>query len=140
MRLDGGFSLNIRSRTLRLETDVRARRSNGFDTYLARLFGARPAGRDGGYRPFREAGTVDELGLSRVQFSIANLFFPGTTTIQTRACYFLLVPWMFRELERRKISSNQIANRVRQMELAINRHLRSGEDTGECSGSEPATP
>ena len=83
---------------------------------------------------FREAGTVDELGLSRVQFSIANLFFPGTTTIQTRACYFLLVPWMFRELERRKISSAQFANRVRQMELAINRHLRSGEDTGGVFG------
>ncbi|MXY00060.1 MAG: hypothetical protein F4Y67_04480 [Chloroflexi bacterium] len=83
---------------------------------------------------FRETGTVDELGLSRVQFSIANLFFPGTTTIQTRACYFLLVPWMFRELEHRKISSDQFANRARQTELAINRHLRSGEDTSGVFG------
>ena len=78
---------------------------------------------------FRETGTVDELGLTRVQFALSNLFFPGTTTIQTRACYFLLVPWMFRELERRKISSDQFANQARRMELAINRHLRSGEDT-----------
>ena len=78
---------------------------------------------------FRETGTVDELGLSRVQFSIANLLFPGTSTIQTRACYFLLVPWMFLELERRKIASDKIATRARQLELSINRQLRSGQDT-----------
>ena len=78
---------------------------------------------------FRETGTVDELGLSRVQTSIANLFFPGTSTIQTRACYFVLVPWMFLEIERKKISSEKAANRARQMELAINRQLRLGPDT-----------
>ena len=78
---------------------------------------------------FRETGTVDELGLSRVQTSIANLLFPGTSTIQTRACYFLLIPWMYLELERRKVTSAKAANRARQLELAINRHLRSGSDT-----------
>ncbi len=78
---------------------------------------------------FRETGTVDELGLSRVQFSIANLLFPGTSTIQTRACYFLLVPWMLLDLERRKVPSEKAVRRARQSELAINRHLLSGPDT-----------
>ncbi len=84
---------------------------------------------------FRETGTVDELGLSRVQFSIANLLFPGTSTIQTRACYFLLVPWMYKELERKRIASDKAGTQARRSELAINRLLRSGPDRGGVFGS-----
>lgn len=47
-----------------------------------------------------EAGTLDELGIAPVRDGYANLFFPGTSTIQTKAKYFLCVPYAFKDLER----------------------------------------
>ena len=44
-------------------------------------------------------GTLDELGISPIRDGFANIFFPGTSTIQTRAKYFLIVPYAMRELE-----------------------------------------
>ncbi|MBK6444363.1 MAG: hypothetical protein IPF81_03355 [Bacteroidetes bacterium] len=49
----------------------------------------------------QEPGTLDELGLGSVRDGFANLFFPGTTTIQTRAKYFILVPWILNEIYRK---------------------------------------
>ena len=46
-----------------------------------------------------EAGTLDELGVSPIRDGYANLFFPGTSTIQTRAKYFLIVPYTLKDLE-----------------------------------------
>lgn len=46
-----------------------------------------------------EPGTLDELGISPIRDGFANLFFPGTSTIQTRAKYFFLVPYALKELE-----------------------------------------
>lgn len=44
-----------------------------------------------------EQGAVDELGIGIVRDAFANYFFPGTSTIQTRAKYFLIVPYVLRE-------------------------------------------
>ena len=44
-----------------------------------------------------EQGAVDELGIGVIRDAFANYFFPGTSTIQTRAKYFLIVPDMLRE-------------------------------------------
>lgn len=46
-------------------------------------------------RLFHESGTVDELGIGPIRDALAEAFFPGITTIQTRARYFLIVPWQF---------------------------------------------
>lgn len=46
-----------------------------------------------------ENGTLDELGIAPIRDGFANLFFPGTSTIQTRAKYFFLVPYALKELE-----------------------------------------
>lgn len=46
-----------------------------------------------------EAGTLDELGIALVRDGFSNLFFPGTSTIQTRAKYFLIVPYAFKDIE-----------------------------------------
>lgn len=85
---------------------------------------------------FRETGTVDELGLAGVGNSYSDLFFPGTTTLQTRACYFLLVPWTFLRLERLRVASNEAAGRARWEELHLNRRLREGSDTWGVFGSQ----
>ena len=83
---------------------------------------------------FRETGTVDELGLAGVRNSYSDLFFPGTSTIQTRACYFLLVPWTFQLLENRRKPSSKAAAWARNEELRLNRLLRNGTDTAGVFG------
>lgn len=47
-----------------------------------------------------EPTTLDELGIAPVRDGFANLFFPGTSSIQTRAKYFFLVPYALRSLEK----------------------------------------
>ena len=49
---------------------------------------------------FREKNTVDELGFSPIRDAFADHFFPGTSTIQTRARYFLFVPWILKHYEK----------------------------------------
>lgn len=44
-----------------------------------------------------EPGTLDELGIGRIRDGYANLLFPGISTIQTRAKYFLTVPRILRD-------------------------------------------
>jgi len=46
---------------------------------------------------FNERDTRDELGLAIIRDGFADLFFPGTTTLQTRARYFFFVPWLYRQ-------------------------------------------
>ena len=46
-----------------------------------------------------EKGVLDELGISQIRDGYSDLFFPGTSTIQTRAKYFFIVSYAFRDLE-----------------------------------------
>lgn len=45
---------------------------------------------------------VDELGIGVVRDGFSNILFPGTSTVQTRAKYLLLVPYILLELEKQK--------------------------------------
>ncbi len=65
---------------------------------------------------FRETETVDELGLGTIRDAFADYLFPGTSTIQTRAGYFLFLPWIFLRLEKKKTSSVEMASRSRAMQ------------------------
>jgi hypothetical protein len=67
----------------------------------------------------REPSTVDELGLGAVRDAFADLLFPGTSTIQTRARYFLFVPWQYLELERLGVPSRQVVARGRRAEIGL---------------------
>lgn len=49
-----------------------------------------------------EQATLDELGIAPVRDGFSNLFFPGTSTIQTRAKYFFAVPYALKDLEKDK--------------------------------------
>ena len=48
-----------------------------------------------------EPGTLDELGIGSIRDTIADALFPGTSTIQTRARYFLFIPWILQMVEDR---------------------------------------
>ena len=82
---------------------------------------------------FRERDTRDELGLGSVRDAFADAFFPGTSTIMTRARYFLLVPWTYQRLEDTGVSSAEIARRARQAELngrVRQKTIPKGQDAG----------
>jgi hypothetical protein len=82
---------------------------------------------------FRQQDTVDELGIGTIRDAFANYFFPGTSTIQTRAKYFLLIPWIYQEIElkqaRRLWSSDEIGKRVNELEKKLIYGLIEGGET-----------
>lgn len=45
----------------------------------------------------QEDGAVDELGIGVIRDAFSNYFFPGTSTVQTRAKYLLIVPYILKE-------------------------------------------
>src|SRR5881628_1852833 len=80
---------------------------------------------------FREKSTVDELGLGTIRDAFADMLFPGTSALQTRARYFLFIPWSYVRLERQRVPSAEIARRDRRVEIdLIERLLASGESDG----------
>lgn len=80
---------------------------------------------------FGERTTRDELGLGGVRDAFADMLFPGTSTIQTRAKYFLFVPWIYLALEAKRVSSAAIDVRLRKAESELMRILA---DSGDTSG------
>lgn len=63
----------------------------------------------------KENGAVDELGIGVVRDRLADLLFPGTSTIQTRAKYFFIVPWCMIEAEKNfknKVDYLKILNNI----------------------------
>ena len=75
----------------------------------------------------KESEARDELGLGGLRDAFADLLFPGTSTIQTRARYFLFIPWIYRELEKKRTSARDIAHVARRAELAVASGLKATE-------------
>ena len=80
---------------------------------------------------FKQRDTRDEMGLAQIRDGFAEMFFPGTTTIQTRARYFLFVPWSYIMLENRKTQSAKVEERMRYIELQV---MEALEKLGESQG------
>lgn len=68
---------------------------------------------------FEQRDTRDELGIASIRDSFADQFFPGTSTIQTKARYFLFIPWMYQSLDEKAVSSSEIAYRARREEIRL---------------------
>ena len=77
-----------------------------------------------------EAGTLDELGIAPVRDGFANLFFPGTSTIQTRAKYFMIVPYGLKDLEySSETNPNRMLRALDEIERKCGEILITGKDT-----------
>lgn len=85
---------------------------------------------------FREQGTQDELGIGTIRDAFADCFFPGTSTIQTRARYFLFVPWIYVDMERRRVPSAEVALRARRAEIKLIYALLAAGETRGVIGQE----
>ena len=61
--------------------------------------------------------------------TFADMLFPGVSTIQTRARYFLFIPWIYLDLERRRVRSAEVAARARREEIRLIVALLESDDT-----------
>lgn len=77
---------------------------------------------------FGEKTTRDELGLGSVRDTFADMLFPGTSTIQTRAKYFLFVPWIYAKLEAKHTPSAKIEQRLRNAETSLMQAIEQSDD------------
>ena len=68
-----------------------------------------------------EPGTLDELGIGRIRDTISDILFPGTSTVQTRARYFLFLPWIMQKIEQG--SAGTAYQSARDMQLRLCRAL-----------------
>lgn len=71
--------------------------------------------------------TRDELGIGGIRDALSDQLFPGTSVIQTRLRYMLLLPRLFIGLEASKVRAKDFAERARQDELALNDRLADEE-------------
>src|SRR5688572_28934341 len=68
---------------------------------------------------FQEKGTVDEIGIGSIRDALADTLFPGTSVLQSRARYFVLVPAVYRYLENNRVESAVIGKEARRVELSL---------------------
>ena len=75
---------------------------------------------------FREKGTVDEIGIGSIRDTFADRFFPAISTIQSRARYFLFIPWIYQMLERERIPSARAGPHARYLQAQLVDGLKAG--------------
>jgi hypothetical protein len=76
-----------------------------------------------------EHDTVDELGLGNIRDALSDELFPGTSVLHTRARYHFFIPWLYLDLERRRVPSAEVASKARSAELALIDALKASGDT-----------
>lgn len=84
---------------------------------------------------FKETDTRDELGLGSIRDAFADHFFPGTSVIQTRARYFLFVPWTYLALEAKRVASAEVEAKARKAETRLIQVLKNAADNTGTLGS-----
>lgn len=75
----------------------------------------------------KENGAVDELGIGVVRDRLADILFPGTSTIQTRAKYFFIVPWCMIEAEKNFKNKVDYLKRLNNIETDVIKALIKNE-------------
>jgi hypothetical protein len=89
---------------------------------------------------FNQQDTRDELGVGTIRDAFSDHLFPGTSTIQTRARYYLFVPWIYKDVERRlarnKLSIAAFTREVETREKNLIRALMAGGEKDGVIGIE----
>ncbi|MEU8085752.1 DUF6361 family protein [Micromonospora sp. NPDC049101] len=78
---------------------------------------------------FSDAESRDELGVGQVRDAFSDLLFSGTSVLQTRARYLLIVPWCYQEAQRRRLRGERLAAQVDGNERKVIAALLRGDDT-----------
>src|SRR5688500_4852305 len=80
---------------------------------------------------FSERESRDELGIGQVRDALSDLLWPGTSTLFTRARYFLFIPWCYRAAGEARSDVAKAAALADQNERRL---IRSLVDAGEEDG------
>ncbi|MBJ2152657.1 DUF6361 family protein [Paracoccus sp. IB05] len=78
----------------------------------------------------------DELGLGAIRDAVADLLFPGTSTIQTRLRYMMFVPWIYQIAGQGKGSVASRRDYARALEIRLIDALDRGGESKGVIGSE----
>lgn len=74
---------------------------------------------------------VDEIGIGVIRDGFADILFPGTSTVQTRAKYFFIVPYILMELEREKnITTRSLIDKLGKTEIELIKTLNKDDVDG----------
>lgn len=77
---------------------------------------------------FSDSGTLDDIGIGQVRDALSDRLFPATSTVHTRAKYFLFVPWIYAEAAR-KHSGTAARTRARDTERKLIETMRKDGHT-----------
>ena len=80
---------------------------------------------------FSERESRDELGIGQVRDALSDALWPGTSTLFTRARYFLFIPWCFRAAAEARNDVDKAAALADQNERRL---IRGLVDAGERDG------
>jgi len=83
---------------------------------------------------FSDQESRDELGIGQVRDAFSDILFPGTSSIHTRARYFLIVPWCWQEAQRRGLRTGVFAARVERNERTVIDALKRSTDSENMIG------
>lgn len=86
---------------------------------------------------FGDKGTLDPIGFGPIRDAVADLLFPGISTIQTRARYFVLIPRIFQALEDERVPPGEFAARRREEEVRLIRSLVAGQKAADSRSNDP---
>lgn len=75
---------------------------------------------------FADKSTLDELGVGQIRDAFSDTLFPGLSTVQTRARYFLFVPWAYR-LATERAPRSKVAARAESYERQTVVALRNAQ-------------
>ena len=83
---------------------------------------------------FQEKESRDELGIGSIRDSLSDLLFPGTSTIQTRLRYMLIVPWLLQELEHKRVPAKGFPRIADRLERSLIKPLLESDDSAGVIG------
>lgn len=76
---------------------------------------------------FSEKESRDELGIGPIRDAFSDLLFPGTSVLQTRARYYLFIPWCYLASDVVRLSGQKYREKGRANERALIKVLRASE-------------
>lgn len=83
----------------------------------------------------KEPSAIDELGIGYIRDAFSNIFFPGISTLHTRAKYFLVVPYMIQDILNKCDSKTNIKDVLKELnkkekEFAENIYNANNDENG----------
>lgn len=85
-------------------------------------------------RMLSEKTAIDELGIGTIRDYFSDKLFPGISTLQTRAKYFVIMPYIFADIEKRIFKNqSEVISSLRAIENGIVKPLINNSSKKACT-------